>query len=125
FSPDGRSVAFSRTFTLGVSEVFLMELSEDLSPKEPPKQLTSGKQWTMGLTWTADGREIVYASGAGMPEGGVELRRGARTGAGASVGGGGPRPMADNFPPRRQACIHSKLCERPEYLAVGSLRTEG
>jgi Tol biopolymer transport system component/DNA-binding winged helix-turn-helix (wHTH) protein len=82
FSPDGRSIAFSRTFTLGVSELFLLEVSKDLLPKSPPKQLTFTRQWTVGLTWTPDGREIVYSSGSPMAGGSVELRRVSLSGSG-------------------------------------------
>jgi Tol biopolymer transport system component/DNA-binding winged helix-turn-helix (wHTH) protein len=81
FSPDGRSLAFSRAFTFGVSEVYLVDLSEDLVPKAPPKQLTSGRQLLIGLAWTPDGREIVYSSGPDMG-GPVELRRVTRSGSG-------------------------------------------
>ena len=75
FSPDGRRLAFSRTSTVGVSEVYLLDLSERLFPEGPAKQLTFRKQSTVGLAWTPDGREIVYSSGSYWAGGSVELWR--------------------------------------------------
>ena len=82
FSPDGKSLAFSRTFTLGVSEVYVQDLSDDLRPTSAPKQLTFSKQRIIGLAWSPDGREIIYSSGSGMDGGLLGLRRVWRSGAG-------------------------------------------
>ncbi len=82
FSPDSKSLAFSRTFTFGVSEVYLLDLSEDLRPKRPAKQLTFRKQLTVGLAWTPDGGEIVFSSGSNWAGAAVQLWRVSPTGAG-------------------------------------------
>jgi Tol biopolymer transport system component/DNA-binding winged helix-turn-helix (wHTH) protein len=82
FSPDGRRLAFSRTSTVGVSQVYLLDLSERLFPERPAKQLTLRKQSTVGLAWTPDGREIIYSSGSYWAGGSVELWRISASGSG-------------------------------------------
>ena len=65
FSPDGHRLAFSRVFTFGVSEIFVLALSDDLKPIGEPRQLTFKHLTSNHPTWTPDGREIVFASGPG------------------------------------------------------------
>jgi Tol biopolymer transport system component/DNA-binding winged helix-turn-helix (wHTH) protein len=96
FSPDGRSLAFSRAFgspvtelyllSLPVSELYLLSLSDNLTPKGEPKQLTFRHQWATRLAWTPDGQEIVFASGPGSWSGLTELWR---------------MPVSGSDPPRR------------------------
>jgi Tol biopolymer transport system component/DNA-binding winged helix-turn-helix (wHTH) protein len=74
-SPDGRRIAFSRFFSFGVSEIYLLALSRDLSPDGEPKQLTFKQQWSRNPVWTADGRDIVFSSGPRSFSGGEELWR--------------------------------------------------
>lgn len=63
FSPDGQSLAFIRSPNFLVADIYLMSVSGG-----EPKRLTSDNlQLEDGLTWTADGREIVYSS----PRGGL------------------------------------------------------
>jgi Tol biopolymer transport system component len=62
-SPDGRRMVFHRYFTVGVSEIYLLTLSRDLSPDGEPKQLTFKQQWSRDAVWTANGRDIVFSSG--------------------------------------------------------------
>jgi Tol biopolymer transport system component len=62
-SPDGRTVAFGRTTGYGTSDIYLLELSEDLKPKGEPRRLTSLKGWSFDSTWTPNGREIIFGSG--------------------------------------------------------------
>jgi Tol biopolymer transport system component/DNA-binding winged helix-turn-helix (wHTH) protein len=62
-SPDGRTIAFNRQTTWGASEIYLLELSEDLKPKGEPRRLTSLKGASGDPTWTPNGREIVFSSG--------------------------------------------------------------
>jgi len=68
FSPDGHKLAFSRVFTFGVSEVFVLALSDDLKPIGQPRQLTFKHLTSNHPTWTPDGREIVFASGPGSSD---------------------------------------------------------
>ena len=63
FSPDGRSLAFARRLRLLVSDIYLLDLAEDLTPNGEPKRLTFQNLPSSSPTWTPDGREIVYTSG--------------------------------------------------------------
>jgi Tol biopolymer transport system component/DNA-binding winged helix-turn-helix (wHTH) protein len=60
-SPDGRTVAFSRGSALD-SQIYLLELSEDLKPKGAPRRLTSLKAGNADPIWTPDGRKIIFSS---------------------------------------------------------------
>jgi Tol biopolymer transport system component/predicted Ser/Thr protein kinase len=61
FSPDGKSLAFNRTGD--VSEIDVVALSPDFTPKEGPKQLTFRHEYSWWPTWTAQGREVVFSTG--------------------------------------------------------------
>jgi serine/threonine protein kinase len=63
-SPDGHTVAFSRS-TGGnlVSDIYLLDLDEELRPKREPRRLTSLKGTIAGCSWTPNGQEIVFSSG--------------------------------------------------------------
>jgi Tol biopolymer transport system component/DNA-binding winged helix-turn-helix (wHTH) protein len=69
FSPDGRTLAFVRiasvmTQQLGqFSDVYLLSLSPNLTPEAAPTRLTFDNWNTVGIAWTANGREIVVSSG--------------------------------------------------------------
>jgi Tol biopolymer transport system component/DNA-binding winged helix-turn-helix (wHTH) protein len=82
FSPDGKRLAFSRTFTFGVSEVHVLDLSNGQTVTGAPRQISFRKQWTSGLAWTRNGREIVFASGSGLSGGAVALWRVSASGSG-------------------------------------------
>ena len=67
FSPDGRSLAFSRSIdprSPGLSDLYLLALSDGLKPVGKPRQITFGSQGAEEPAWTADGREIVYSAGS-------------------------------------------------------------
>ena len=75
FSPDGRSLAFSRSIdpqSPSLSDLYLLALSDELKPAGEPRQLTFGNQGSHEPAWTADGREIVYSVGSMVARG---LRR--------------------------------------------------
>jgi Tol biopolymer transport system component/DNA-binding winged helix-turn-helix (wHTH) protein len=57
FSPDGRQVAFVRLISAVVGEVHLVSVEGG-----EPKRLTFDNAGADTLTWTPDGREIVYSS---------------------------------------------------------------
>lgn len=63
FSPDGRTLAFVRETGAGSSDVFLLELSEELTATDPPTRLTFYSRYTHTPVWTSDGRELVFSSG--------------------------------------------------------------
>lgn len=64
FSMDGRSLAFTRTMTLAVSELFLIHLSKRLTPQDEPRQLTSERKWITSAAWTPSGRELIFSLGS-------------------------------------------------------------
>jgi len=62
-SPDGRAVAFARTETLDRSELYLLELSEDLRPIGEPKRITYLQRCSDEPVWWPDGNSIGFSSG--------------------------------------------------------------
>ena len=79
-SPDGRTVAFSRSASFGASEIYLLDLTEDLKPKGEPRRLTSLKGDSFDSVWTPNGREIIFTSG--VSGSGISLWRVPASGAG-------------------------------------------
>ena len=63
FSPDNRTLAFSRVLGQGSSQVYLLELSEDYQPAGEPSQLTHELGVNRHPVWTLDGREIIFGHG--------------------------------------------------------------
>jgi Tol biopolymer transport system component len=71
-SPDGKTLAFTRTVTYSVSDIFIVPLSKDLLPTSEPQRITLDSKEITGLTWTSDGRALVFPS---MRGGRLELWR--------------------------------------------------
>ena len=66
FSPDGRSLAFSRAIDaheVDLCELYLLALSDELKPAGEPSQITFGSKGVRYPAWTTDGREIAYSVG--------------------------------------------------------------
>lgn len=57
FSPDGRTVGFVRNHNVIVGDIFLVPLDAG-----EPRRLTFVNSFVPGLTWTADGSEIVFSA---------------------------------------------------------------
>jgi Tol biopolymer transport system component/tRNA A-37 threonylcarbamoyl transferase component Bud32 len=78
FSPDGRTLAFTRIFTYSFIDLYLLSLSPDLRPVGELRRLAPQFRAITEPTWTPDGKEIVFstpegfwrmaASGSGKPE---------------------------------------------------------
>jgi serine/threonine protein kinase len=64
-SPDGRTLAFVRAFGAASTAIFIVAVSENLSPIGQPTQITSGKELVTNPAWTADGKTIVFSSDRG------------------------------------------------------------
>ena len=63
FSPDGCTLAFVRSAGFAVADVYLLTLSEDLTPQEDPRRLTFENGPISHPVWTPDGRGIVFGGG--------------------------------------------------------------
>jgi Tol biopolymer transport system component len=64
-SPDGRAVVFSRaTTSAGASDLYLLELSEDLHAVGEPQRITFWQRYTGWPAWWPDGNSILFESGA-------------------------------------------------------------
>ncbi len=63
FAPDGHALAFVRTQTLAVSDLYLLPLSGAQFPAGEPRRLTSWRVFTNSPSWAPDGRSIIVASG--------------------------------------------------------------
>ena len=57
FSPDGKSIAFIRVIGEGTPDVYTVAVSGG-----PARQLTFDKSAVFGLTWSADGKKIIFSS---------------------------------------------------------------
>jgi Tol biopolymer transport system component/predicted Ser/Thr protein kinase len=91
FSPDGRSLAFSRGInadTFGLGKLYLLAFSDGWKPAGEPRQITFGNQGAQYPTWTADGREIVYAAGSWISRGLWRI-----SAFGQAAGRAAPRPL--------------------------------
>ena len=66
FSPDGRTLAFSRYSSVFKADLHLLDLDEDLNPRGEPRRRTFMERLT-GATpqsFTSDGRDIVFSAGS-------------------------------------------------------------
>jgi Tol biopolymer transport system component len=62
FSPDGRTLAFSRYIDLGgLSNLYLLALSDGLRPTGEAKRIALENHGPTRPAWTADGRDIVFS----------------------------------------------------------------
>ena len=61
FSPDGRTLVFSRYGSGLRSDLYLLDLDEDLNPRGEPRRRTFMEQ-IIGGQFTSDGRDIVFSA---------------------------------------------------------------
>ncbi|MEP6537419.1 MAG: winged helix-turn-helix domain-containing protein [Bryobacteraceae bacterium] len=73
FSPDGRTLAFSRLGAFSASEIYFMQLNSQLQPTAEPTRLTSAKRWSIKPVWLPTGGRILYLTGD-EPDAPLELR---------------------------------------------------
>jgi Tol biopolymer transport system component/DNA-binding winged helix-turn-helix (wHTH) protein len=62
FSPDGTKLAFARAGSFSSTDLFVLSLDE---PDSSPRRITFDAITIQGLTWTNDGRDIVFSSRRG------------------------------------------------------------
>lgn len=64
FSPDGRTLAFSRMMDeYSECHLFVLPLEKDLRPAGPARKIETGKSWNTSPAWTVDGQELVFSTG--------------------------------------------------------------
>ena len=63
FSPDGRTLAFSRYSSVFKADLHLLDLDEDLNPRGEPRRRTFMEQLSFG-GFTSDGGDIVFSAGS-------------------------------------------------------------
>jgi Tol biopolymer transport system component len=63
FAPDGRHMVFIRGGDMGNLAPFVLALSSAFEPAGEPVRLASPRPNLAGLTWTPDGRSVLYSSG--------------------------------------------------------------
>jgi Tol biopolymer transport system component/tRNA A-37 threonylcarbamoyl transferase component Bud32 len=69
FAPDGRSLAYgscSGSEGIPPCDVYVVSLDAELKPQASAGPLTQHRARIRGLSWTRDGRSIVYAAGASL-----------------------------------------------------------
>jgi serine/threonine protein kinase len=64
FSPDGRTLAFSRDGN-NRTDLYLLRLAEGYRSQGEPQKIVLDNVGNFGATWTPDGRELVFTSVAG------------------------------------------------------------
>jgi Tol biopolymer transport system component/predicted Ser/Thr protein kinase len=65
FSPDGRTLAFFRRASWSESDLFLLDLSQDLKPVAEHKRFASGDGDANGPAWTVDGNSLIFSAWPG------------------------------------------------------------
>ena len=63
-SPDGRRLVFSRWRPHDISDLYVMDVGPDLSPRGEPKQITTGNTQASATAWTPDGRFVIFFAGS-------------------------------------------------------------
>jgi Tol biopolymer transport system component len=66
FSPDGRTLAFTRIVDGGIRDLYLLPFSDTHMPLGEPRELAFGNRDAQSPTWSADGREIIFSDGGLM-----------------------------------------------------------
>jgi Tol biopolymer transport system component/DNA-binding winged helix-turn-helix (wHTH) protein len=62
FSPDGRTLAFSRGITYASTDLYVLGLSEEHRPDGHPRRITGGNWEVLCPAWTADGRALIIST---------------------------------------------------------------
>jgi Tol biopolymer transport system component len=63
-SPDGRTLVFSRARTDNLSELHRISVSPQMTAAGDAVRLTNLQRYTISPAWSADGRDLIFASGS-------------------------------------------------------------
>lgn len=63
FSPDGRTLVFSRFIDDQQGDLYLLRLSREYRALGSPRRLTFGNELTLSPVWSADGRHVIFTAG--------------------------------------------------------------
>ena len=66
FSPEGRTLAFSRNTDSGLGDLYLLAFSEGLKSAGEARRISFENRGAATPAWTADGREIVFSDFRGL-----------------------------------------------------------
>lgn len=58
FSPDGKSIAFIRTISSGVDDIFVAPIAGE----GEPRRITADRRYIISLTWAPDGQSILFST---------------------------------------------------------------
>jgi Tol biopolymer transport system component/DNA-binding winged helix-turn-helix (wHTH) protein len=104
FSPDGKTLAFARSISIAASDIYLVPVDGSAL-----KQLTFDRVHTHGLTWTANGREILFSSIRGSNSQEELWRIPATGGAPERVEGGGGRHNDPAIPRQGRQLAYTRV----------------
>jgi Tol biopolymer transport system component len=90
FSPDGRTLAFSRFIDDQQGDLYLQPLSDEFRALGSPRRLTFGNELTLSPVWSADGRHLIFTAGTTART--LRLWR-------TAVSGGRPQPIDIGYTP--------------------------
>lgn len=62
-SPDGHKLAFVHQVNEGITDLFVLPLSNDGHANREPAQVTFGQRWIGAPAWTPDSSQIIFSSG--------------------------------------------------------------
>jgi Tol biopolymer transport system component/DNA-binding winged helix-turn-helix (wHTH) protein len=116
-SPDGRALAFARSPISGVSDLYLLDLSANLSPIGEPKRITFLGVCSAEPAWWPDGQSILFSSGASCHT--VDLWRIARRR--LARGFGAPERLPFGEAAARPAISRQGRVAYVQYLVTGHI----
>jgi len=61
FSPDGKSVAFIRSRSFAINDIYVVPVASGMAGG-PPRQVSFSQTFMFGIDWTPDGRNIVFSA---------------------------------------------------------------
>jgi Tol biopolymer transport system component len=63
FSPDGRTLVFTRDVTGFSNDLYLLSLDTNLKPSDEPRRLTKDNRTIWNSVWAPDGRSVIVSMG--------------------------------------------------------------